>query len=116
MSNNWKTLMAKAEKLGTEHGTTAGENLVAEHDATFTEEQYDAYAIEWSGPLSGEWGDDLTPLDLLETLTGSRTDLDLDTVNDVCTAYEDGYWSAHYDVAVRPAQRVATAKGGPTYQ
>ena len=53
-----------------------------------------------SGPLSGEWAGDRTPASLLAELDLSEDD---DRVDDICDAFEDGFYAA----SVEEIERVA---------
>lgn len=94
-------LIAAAETLGTEHGTAAGSwvfdgNTSAEtaRDALRKLRDGDPAADDYlpSGPLSGEWADELTPDTLARTLTARN--LDDDTRDEIADAYETAWHAA----------------------
>lgn len=103
-------LSDRAAELGAEQGTAAGSWVVDGNSSTDTLRAIIRASDEgefWHevggyvvAPLSGEFADGWTPRDLAAAL---ETDEDADELNDLCTAFEDGFYAAFEDEAVRSA-------------
>lgn len=99
-------LVDEAERMGAEHGTAAGSWVV---DGNSSAETLRAVidAVDGEGdpldipsPLSGEYADDPTPRTVLEAL---GVDEDDPRADDLLWAYEDAYYQAFRDEALRSA-------------
>jgi hypothetical protein len=101
----------EAERLGREYGTDGGswvvdgntstETLRAIIDASEEGEFYDRIVPELSGPLSGEFADGYTLGRLSDEL---GVDEESDEFGDLCSIFEDAYYQAFEDEAVRSAR------------
>lgn len=103
--------MDEAASLGREHGTAAGswvvdgntstETLRAVIEASDEGTLFECIVREPVAPLSGEFADTWTPRTLAEAL---EIDEDDDGLDDYCSAFEDAYYQAFEDEAVRSAR------------
>ena len=120
MNDTTEELLERARALGAEHGRAGGTWVTDGNttDATYRDiidrdeegdpEWWDRYGPA-SGPLSGEWADDMSPDSLLRELG-----IDLGTLQDwdssqefeasVCDAYEQAYYDAWRDEVLRMAR------------
>lgn len=100
-----------ARKLGEDYGTAGGswvtdgnstdETRRAIIQASEDGEFFEAIAPDMSGPLSGEWADGYTLGRLSDEL---GIDEESDEFPDLCTIFEDAYFQAFEDEAVRSAR------------
>ena len=99
-------------------GNTSADSLRALIQASEDGEFWDVSMIDPPAPLSGEWADGYSlaqlvadcgiaecgELDTTDGLTVLPTDKYDSTVDTLATAYEDAYWQAFEDEAVRSAR------------
>ncbi len=103
-------LIARATELGKEHGTSAGswvtieDRYVAARLIRLADDGDPAWddAVGYTGPLSGEWADSLTPDGLFRELDAPP--MDDGEEHDILTAYEQEHFDSHRDEVLRRAQ------------
>ncbi len=109
-------VLARAERMGAEYGRRAASWFF---DGNTTTETYAAILrgldegdpavmdLLPSSPLSGEWADDPSPTSLLVELFGEGWDaVDMDDEDEICRAYEDGFYSASVSAIEETARRM----------
>lgn len=107
----YTTIKQQAAELGRERGEDAGswvvdgnssaDTLRAVIQASDDGEFFNTIVPELSGPLSGEFADGWTPRDLASALDISEDREDFD---DICSAFEDGYYEGFEAEAARSAR------------
>ncbi len=108
-TKGYTSLEQQARELGQERGEGAGSWVVDGNTPASalrliiskSEEGELFDMINPPAPLSGEFADDWTPRTLAEAL---EIDDERDDFDDLCTAFEDAYWLAFEDEAVRSAR------------